>query len=59
MMLHIIWLSLHRATPLLGKEGLGVVDSPRICVVIHGHHQPPLTPPFQGGGLVCVHALTT
>ena len=73
MKLHINWLNLFRATPLLVKEGLGVVD----YAATTRHAQPSSTTPnpsfprrgtgyraspdnmFQGGGLVTVQALTT
>ena len=40
--------------PLLGKEGPGVVDDYSEFNTVNWHYQPPLTPPFQGGGLITI-----
>ena len=40
--------------PLLGKEGPGVVEDYSEFDTVNWHNQPPLTPPFQGGGLITI-----
>ena len=40
--------------PLLGKEEPGVVDDYSEFDTVTWHYQPPLTPPFQGGGLITI-----